>query len=156
MAYSRTAGRDDALGVRTSVALPANPEHPRLGGYQGMRAARVPASVSLSRPDADATRPGTVFATRVPEGPGADPIEVEVNVPEGLEGAGREVTIPARLPDSVLEDARIDDTARGWHRGKWLPQRDGAPAAVHEQVAAHLGELTARGREASRDFLTPT
>ncbi|MBQ6640990.1 MAG: hypothetical protein IJH84_08140, partial [Saccharopolyspora sp.] len=76
-------------------------------------------------------------------------------MPEGLEGAGRGVAMPARLPDSVLEDARIDDTARGWYRGKWLPQRDGAPAAMHEQVAAHLGELTARGREALRDFLSP-
>ncbi|MCA1280951.1 hypothetical protein [Saccharopolyspora sp. 7B] len=148
--FSRSNSRENSQSTRMTVALPETVAD-GASGYRGMTAQRVPATFTINRLDSagDPTLP-TTFVGRTP---GADPVAVELSVPVGLGGEGREVAVPEALPPSVVENADVRGQARGRYRGKRLARRFGRDDGIFEQVAAHLGKLSEDGQNTLRSFL---
>ncbi|MGW1680130.1 hypothetical protein [Saccharopolyspora sp. NPDC002376] len=143
----RSNSQQNSQSVRTSVALPAKTTSET--GFRGMRSVRAPATFTLSRLDRD----GTPTLPRIMVGRsvgGETLVSVELSVPIGLDGDGREVPVPASLPASALEDVVVHGNARGQYRGKPLPHRGG----VFEQVHSYVGPLSKSAQRTLRAFVS--
>ncbi|EQD82669.1 hypothetical protein N599_29395 [Saccharopolyspora erythraea D] len=153
----RGTSRTDTHSQSMSLTLPAQAGPDSDSEYTGTRALWAPLKFEISRVDDDGRVLGDSEFVGGKDDPDSRPVGVALGVATGLRPleSARPLPMPRELPPSVVEAPLVDESARGYYKGKpvGVKTKDGQAPTIYEQVAAQIPSLSEKGKETLENFI---